>query len=209
MTRRLHEAPSFPPLIGFFDGVAQLIRGLQALGVAAPEDIAEPLARLAEIEQVWAAAPAEPAVSSHNDLHPRNVLFDGERVWLIDWEAAFLNDRWVDVAVLANYFAADEAEIGLLLERYLGRVPDAMARARLDLMRSVCRLYYGAVLIASAGRGTAVDWSNAPAPSGPPQLETPAGRARYGCGLMAQALAACGIPAHRRTLEVVAAGGGV
>ncbi len=208
LTRRLHEAPFFPPLIGFFDGVAQLISGLQPLGATGPAEIAEPLTRLAQIERAWAAAPAEPLVSSHNDLHPRNILFDGERVWLIDWEAAFLNDRWVDVAVLANYFAADEAEIGLLLGRYLGRTPDAMARARLDLMRPVCRLYYGAVLIASAGPGTAVDWSGAPSLSGPPQLETPAGRARYGCGLIAQALAACRTGAHLRALEVVAYGRG-
>lgn len=209
LTRRLHGAAAFPSLIGFFDGVAQLVSGLQALGVAGPADIAEPLARLAEVEQAWAAAPAEPLVCSHNDLNPRNVLFDGERVWLIDWEAAFLNDRWVDVAVLANYFAADEAEITLLLERYLGRTPDALARARLDLMRQVCRLYYGAMMIASAGAGLVADWSAVPAPSGPPRLEAPEGRARYGCGLVAQALAACRTPAHLRALEVVAAGRGV
>jgi thiamine kinase-like enzyme len=28
-------------------------------------------------------------VSSHNDLNPNNVLFEGERAWLIDWELAF------------------------------------------------------------------------------------------------------------------------
>src|ERR1022692_2472698 len=33
-------------------------------------------------------------VSSHNDLTPENSLFDGDRGWLVDWEAAFLNDRY-------------------------------------------------------------------------------------------------------------------
>jgi len=28
-------------------------------------------------------------VSSHNDLNINNVLYDGQRVWISDWEAAF------------------------------------------------------------------------------------------------------------------------
>src|SRR5262249_44061196 len=49
----------------------------------------------AAYEQVAAVYPTlEPdMVSSHNDLFkPDNILFDGQRVWLVDWEAAFLND---------------------------------------------------------------------------------------------------------------------
>ena len=34
---------------------------------------------------------------SHNDLFkPDNILFDGSRLWLVDWEAAFQNDRYTD-----------------------------------------------------------------------------------------------------------------
>ncbi len=42
-------------------------------------------------------------VASHNDLKPENMVFDGTRVWLIDWEAAFLNDRYLDLSVVANF----------------------------------------------------------------------------------------------------------
>lgn len=27
----------------------------------------------------------EDLVSSHNDLKPKNIMFDGERAWLVDW----------------------------------------------------------------------------------------------------------------------------
>jgi len=33
-------------------------------------------------------------------FEPENVLFDGKRVWLVDWEAGFLNDRYLDLAVV-------------------------------------------------------------------------------------------------------------
>jgi thiamine kinase-like enzyme len=33
----------------------------------------------------------------------RYINFDGERAWLVDWEAAFLNDRYFDLDVVANF----------------------------------------------------------------------------------------------------------
>ncbi len=44
-------------------------------------------------------------VSSHNDLNPGNVLFQGDKAWLVDWESAFAADRYVDLAAIANFFA--------------------------------------------------------------------------------------------------------
>ena len=36
---------------------------------------------------------------------PSNILFDGERLWLIDWESAYRNDPLVDVAIVSDSFA--------------------------------------------------------------------------------------------------------
>jgi thiamine kinase-like enzyme len=41
-------------------------------------------------------------VSSHNDSIPSNILFDGDRLWLIDWESAYRNDPLVDVAIVLD-----------------------------------------------------------------------------------------------------------
>jgi thiamine kinase-like enzyme len=57
-------------------------------------------------------------VSSHNDLKPENILLDGDCVWLVDWEAAFLNDRYVDLAVVANFAVNSEADEQAYLHRY-------------------------------------------------------------------------------------------
>lgn len=36
--------------------------------------------------RVWGEARS---VSSHNDTLPANILFDGKRLWMIDWESAY------------------------------------------------------------------------------------------------------------------------
>ena len=71
-------------------------------------------------------------------------MFDeGKRLWLIDWETAYRNDRLVDVAILTLYLAASPELEGMLLKSWLGRAPDRALRARLILMRQLVRLFYG------------------------------------------------------------------
>ena len=95
-------------------------------------------------ERIRAAYPWDGGtlVSSHNDLHPDNILFDGERPWLIDWETACRNDPLVDVAIVANYHAASPEMEDVLLQAWLGRAPDRPLRARVLLMRQLGRLFY-------------------------------------------------------------------
>jgi aminoglycoside phosphotransferase (APT) family kinase protein len=105
-------------------------------------------------ERIRAAYPWDGGtlVSSHNDLHPDNILFDGERPWLIDWDTACRNDPLVDVAIVANYQAASPEMEDVLLQAWLGRVPDRLLRARFLLMRHLGRLFYAC---ASSLTGTA------------------------------------------------------
>jgi len=85
-------------------------------------------------------------VSSHNDPNPRNILFDGDRLWLIDWETAYRNDPLTDVAILTENHAAAPDLQEALLESWLGHPSDRVLEARLLLMRGITRLYYAALL---------------------------------------------------------------
>ena len=67
-------------------------------------------------------------MSAHNDVNSRNVLFDGERLWLIDWELAFRSDPFADLASVANNFAEVPDVAARVLEGWLGRPPDDDAR---------------------------------------------------------------------------------
>jgi hypothetical protein len=139
MVRRLQATPRFPPLVDFFDGVEGLLARLEPLGLAGRAALVEPQARLAEIREAWTDPAAR--VSSHNDLNPRNVVSDGKRLWFVDWQAAFCNDPWVDVATAANFLAPTRTDAEVLLRAYLGAAPGREQRARFSTMRQVCRLY--------------------------------------------------------------------
>jgi hypothetical protein len=114
-------------------------------GLFAPGVLDGHVAGLARVraEYPWATA----QVSAHNDINPRNVLFDGERLWLVDWELAFRNDSFADIANIANNFSEVPDVDTLVLEGWLGRSPDDDTRHRLALMRDLHRLFYGCVML--------------------------------------------------------------
>lgn len=149
--RALHATPGFPVLTDYLDGMEGVLAQLRASALVRPQALSEVLARYAELAEVYRGLPQE-LVSSHNDLNPGNVLFDGTRLWLVDWESAFRADRWVDLATLANFFTKDAAEEDVLLRVYFGEAPDAARRARMFLARQVNHVFNGAIfLIGAAG----------------------------------------------------------
>jgi Ser/Thr protein kinase RdoA (MazF antagonist) len=85
-------------------------------------------------------------VSSHNDPNPRNILFDGSRLWLVDWETSCSNDPLTDVAVVTHELAGTPELQELLLRGWLRREPDRVTRARLVLMRQLTRMYFACVI---------------------------------------------------------------
>jgi aminoglycoside phosphotransferase (APT) family kinase protein len=57
-------------------------------------------------------------VIGHNDPNPGNILWDGTRAWLIDWEVAGLAHPFYDLAVLAMFLQmSDEAALALLAQQ--------------------------------------------------------------------------------------------
>lgn len=75
----------------------------------------------AAIDEVLAAPPpppARPLVTSHNDLNPSNLAFDGERLLLLDWDAAGPNDPFYDLAAVAMFMRLDDAAAAALIAAY-------------------------------------------------------------------------------------------
>ncbi|CAN5916114.1 hypothetical protein BH11MYX4_BH11MYX4_28650 [soil metagenome] len=142
--RALHATPAFPPLMDYLDAMDGLVGQLRASSIAPTDPL--PFARYAEAAALYRRLAPE-LVSSHNDLNPRNVLYDGERLWLIDWESSFRADRYVDLAAVANMFTSSPEEEDLLLRTYLGAAPDAATRARLFLARQINHVFYAVMFL--------------------------------------------------------------
>jgi aminoglycoside phosphotransferase (APT) family kinase protein len=152
---RLHNAPDFPRLAEYPAIVAHFLGLVRASSMFAPgllDEHSEAFARIRDAYR-WEAASL---VASHNDLNPGNILFDGHRLWLIDWETACLNDPLVDVATAAIFLATTREQEDVVLERCLGRTPQDRDRARFTLIRQMARLLYaGFALSVAAARPTA------------------------------------------------------
>ena len=118
--------------------------GLFARGILDPHQ-----ERLDSLRQAYNDGSTE-LVSSHNDSIPSNVLFDGKRLWLIDWESAYRNDPLVDVAIVLDNLAPSQELQETFLTAWSGRSLDSHVRARLQLVRSLTRLYYAGVLLSSS-----------------------------------------------------------
>jgi len=176
--RALHAVPGFPPLVDYLDGLAALVE--QAQG-AVPDGAFVVWGRLYDVCRALEPQP----VSSHNDLNPRNILYDGRRVWLIDWEAAFRADRYVDLAAVANTYAADPLGEALLLRTYFGREATAAEHARLWLFRQVSHVFHAAIFLAGQARADSLDGPDLDVlhqglALGEPLLDTAEGRRNYG-----------------------------
>jgi thiamine kinase-like enzyme len=61
---------------------------------------------------------AQRLVPSHNDLVLENILFDGHKVWVIDWEYASMASPYWDLATLCNQAQFSPSQVENLLRLY-------------------------------------------------------------------------------------------
>jgi hypothetical protein len=146
LVARLQATPLFPQFVDYFDALARLLAYLRAAHLFAPGLLDPYVEGFSRIRTVLPKSSEQ--VSAHNDPNPRNMLFDGERLWLVDWETAYRNDPLVDVAILLDQLETTPGIEDALLVAWCGREPDAVLGARLVLMRAVARLYYACLALA-------------------------------------------------------------
>jgi aminoglycoside phosphotransferase (APT) family kinase protein len=169
MLRALHALPPFPALTNpAFDttcmfllhrgpAVDQFFRSFQAANILPKSESDELIAWHAQLAAVYPHHDPD-MVSSHNDLFkPDNILFDGRRPWLVDWEAAFLNDRYADLAVFANLVVTNDEEERAYLREYFGHPPDDYQMARFFLMQQLAHIFYAMAFLLIGSSGKPVD----------------------------------------------------
>jgi hypothetical protein len=212
--QRLHAAALFPRLQGYLDCVDGLIDQCLACGILATDAVQEHLGLYAALAAGYPRHDPD-LVSSHNDLNPGNVLFAGERPWIVDWESAFAADRFVDLAAIANFYAVNGYDEEMLLRIYFGVHLTDRHRARLFLMQQVNRMCYAMVLlnsVAAAAPQTRVSAALLAVPrfselrSELGSLSTHAGRLRFGCVFLNEVKCNLQSPRFAEALGIIAAG---
>jgi thiamine kinase-like enzyme len=95
------------------------------------------LSLAAELE---AAQAPLPIVFGHNDLLPSNILDDGERLWLIDFEYAGFSTAMFDLAGATSNAGLSPEQSEAFFEAYLGVPPSS------DLRRSMAAMQCASLL---------------------------------------------------------------
>ena len=141
MVKRLQALPRFPFRLNYLDAVDGFVQKFREAKIL-PESMTDELFRCyAKMMSIYSRHDAD-QVSCHNDLKPENILFDGTRAWFVDWEAAFLNDRYMDIVVTANFVVDNYEQETEYLKRYLGEEVTEYHHARFFLMSQVLHMAY-------------------------------------------------------------------
>jgi thiamine kinase-like enzyme len=166
--RILHALPPFPAapfnttctfLLNKEPALDGFLEKFRAANLLPQQDLEELLGGYVRLAAVYSSLDPD-LVPSHNDLFkPDNILFDGRRLWLVDWEAAFQNDRYADLAVVANMLVTNEADEQVYLQEYFGARPNSYQRARFYLMQQLAHTFYALVFLNMGSAGKPVDWS--------------------------------------------------
>jgi thiamine kinase-like enzyme len=129
--RRLHDGQPFVGRFDMFDIQRRYLAVVRDRGYRLPEGylgFADDLRRI----QDALAVRSGPTVPCNNDLLAGNLIDDGDRIRLIDYEYAGNNDACFELGNIGSECHLDDDQLGLLVDTYYGshRV-DKVARARL------------------------------------------------------------------------------
>lgn len=148
--RRLHALDGFPDVMNYLDRMDGLVQRLRAAEILQDSVARDFFRGYAEASSVYPQR--SEMVACHNDLKSDNILFDGATIWLVDWEAAFLNDRYADLAWASTFLVYDEAAEDAYLRAYFDEPVSEYARSRFYLMRVLMHVFAAALLLPMAAK---------------------------------------------------------
>ena len=120
----------------YFFWVFHVVRDYGRTLMAGHSPFAADLPRLLALNAALEATqPPLPIVFGHNDMLPANILDDGHRLWLIDYEYAGFSTAMFDLAGAASNAQMDDAQATALLSAYFGHPPDAPLQRAFDAMQ--------------------------------------------------------------------------
>jgi aminoglycoside phosphotransferase (APT) family kinase protein len=142
-------------------------------------------------------------VVSHNDVNPVNVLWDGMRAWLVDWEVAGLGHPYYDLAAFAVFLRLGDDVALELCARHDGAPLDEGSRASFRALRQLVGLLGGLTfltLVEDLGVRPAPTLADAPSLGdcyramrrGELDIKSASGQASFGLALLKEGIAGAG-----------------
>ncbi|MHA6686127.1 phosphotransferase [Mesorhizobium sp. A556] len=140
--RRLHDSGAkFPFRFELFAMIDDYLKILSTKDVALPAGYHE-VVREAEIVRAALAAHPLPLTACHCDPLCENFLDTGERMWIVDWEYAGMNDPMWDLGDLSVEGKFDAAQDEEMIRAYFGGEPTLGERGRIVIYKAMCDLLW-------------------------------------------------------------------
>ena len=136
LCRRLHDGPHFDGELDLATVVRRYQQRVEEHGGWRPAGHGDLAPVVARILAALRGDPV-PTVPCHNDLPGGNILDDGRRLWLVDFEFAAQSEPWYELGNLASGAALAPEEVEELVTAYDGAAR-AGHLARTRLWSSVC-----------------------------------------------------------------------
>jgi len=134
--RTLHAGPPFVNPFDMFDIQARYLALVTERGYRLPPRYLD-FADQVHTMRVAMAAAAEPRVPCNNDLLAANIIDDGDRLWLIDYEYSGMNEASFELGNIWSESTLPEEALDVLVHSYWQRAdPAKVARARLWALMS-------------------------------------------------------------------------
>jgi Ser/Thr protein kinase RdoA (MazF antagonist) len=130
-------------------------------------------------------------VVSHNDVNPGNLMWDGRRALLVDWDIAGLGHPHYDLATLAMFLnLGDETTLGLIA-LHDQESPDETTLANFAALRRLSALLCGLTFLSlvhdlgiAPTKTSSLFECYAEMRAGTLDLQTAPGRAKFGFALL-------------------------
>jgi thiamine kinase-like enzyme len=141
--RQLHDlAQPFPARFEFLAMIEDYVRLLARLGVAdLPEGCREAVRGARDVQAALSTHPL-PSASCHCDPLCENFLDAGERMWIVDWEYAGVNDPMWDLGDFSVEGGFDADTDDRLLRAYFGRPPEPGEHGRMVAYKAMSDLFW-------------------------------------------------------------------
>ncbi len=136
--RQVHAGPAFPWTFSPFRAIESYRTVAEARGAALPSDIASLCEWAAGMEAALNRKARQPR-PCHNDLWVPNLIDDGQRVRIVDWELAGRGDIFFDLGNFAGSHNFLDIQDRVLLHAYFGLVTGGDL-ARLKVMKLMADL---------------------------------------------------------------------
>ena len=115
--KKLHSGPAFQGDFYFPAIRKKYLNEVLKKGYFIPEKYLELETHILELEKLIAKKP-EPRVPCNNDLLAENFIVEGDKIWIIDYEYAGMNEPSFELGNLAAESGLDDTQIEDLCEAY-------------------------------------------------------------------------------------------